>query len=145
MIRKIKYKGFAIPFFVIISLCCICGAIPLAVIQACNRQNEIPLVEVYPNSQLIEQTVRDFGSQRMVTMKYIAHIPHTELLAYFDEKLACNIDDSQTRATCKGTLADGTDEYFIYLAPDKEIEETENSYTAEISWRGCNWSFQMTK
>lgn len=143
VIEMMKYKGLVI--FLVVCLALFLGCITsISIIQNCNQQNEIPFVEIYPNSLLVDQTVRDFGSQHMATLKYVTSASVSELLVYFDEKLDCTTNETRTSATCRGTLPNGGNEYFIYISPDV-VQEPQSSYSAEISWQGCSWTFQMSE
>lgn len=138
-----KYKT-AVIFLLICAALFLGCVVSISVVQNCNQANAIPLVEIYPNSHLVDQIVRDFGSQYMATLKYVANISYDELLLYFDEKLDCTINETRTNATCRGILSNGSKEYFIYLSQDNKVHELTASYTAEISWRGCNWNFGIS-
>lgn len=123
---------------------CIGCAIPIFIFQECNQQNEIPSIEVYPNSQLVNQALHDFGVQRMVNLTYGVDASQQEVLAYFSEDLVCTSDSTGTRSTCRGHLPNDDIEYFAYLTPTTSQEFT-YSYIVEIHWTGCSWNFQMTE
>lgn len=137
-----KHKRLVILLAVCIPII-IVGIVSNSIIQTCNQKNEIPLVDLYPNSQVVDRTIREFGSRRMATLKYWTSASDSELIAYFDERLDCNTDETRTKATCRGILPNSNNEYFIYVSPDYTVQELEISYISEIFWRGCNWDFQM--
>ncbi len=140
IVKQIRVRLF---LFVCLVVCVGC-AIPISIIQECNQKNEIPSIEVYPNSQLINQSLQDFGVQRMVNVTYGVDASQEEVLAYFSEDLVCTSDSTGTRSTCRGHLPSGNDEYFVYINPTTSQEFT-TSYIVEIHWTGCSWNFQITE
>lgn len=123
---------------IILGLACVtCAAIPLSIMQHCNSLEEIPYVEVYPNSEITEQIVRKYGSRPMATIYYTANVSRADVFSYFSERLDCEVFANRN-VMCRGNLENTPNqEYFIYFSYNDAVEENQTSYTVEIWWRRC--------
>ena len=121
------------------------GACFLAVkINQCNQMNQIPVVEVYPDSTISEQSILDFGVERTATIHYRANATVDDLLAYFGEDLDCKTNEANLATRCQSDLPNGDGTYFVYISATDNRDSMPTSYVVEIHWRGCEWNLQMT-
>ena len=137
--RPLRIFGKRTPLkLIILGLACVtCAAIPLSIMQHCNSLEEIPRVEVYPNSEIDEQIVRKYGSRPMATIYYTANVSRTSAISYFSERLDCEAF-ANLNVVCRGNLENmPNEEYFIYFPYTDALDENQTSYAVEIWWRGC--------
>lgn len=118
---------------------CLGFSVPILVIQQCYQLDQIPNVNLYPSSQMINQIVREFPRHQMATTYYTVNATSADVISYYNDRLDCRTYPDQ-RTTCQGNLNDmDNGEYSVYLPPITTQEIEDSSYAIEIYWTTCNW------
>jgi hypothetical protein len=123
-----------------------CSLLPIWAIQRCNQLDETPVIDVYPDSILTDQSEREFTGHHRVTYEYVTDANVADVISFFDATMVCTVDAESHSGICQNRLENRNGEYFVYFNFNQQDEQgaTPTMYAVEVSWEVCDWSLDIS-